>query len=89
MNKAPHPNAAKLFVNWLLTREGQTIYSKTYGAQSARVDVPTDYLNPWSFRESGVKYVDVMDEEFDTKADEYLKLAKENLWRFTEIKRAG
>lgn len=77
INKAPHPNAAKLFVNWLLTREGQTIYSKTYGAQSARVDVPTDYLNPWSLRESGVKYVDVMDEEFDTKADEYLKLAKE------------
>jgi iron(III) transport system substrate-binding protein len=23
MNKAPHPNAARVFINWLLSREGQ------------------------------------------------------------------
>ncbi len=27
--KAPHPNAAKLWVNWLLSREGQTFIQKT------------------------------------------------------------
>ncbi len=26
-NRAPHPNAAKLFINWILTKEGQTAWS--------------------------------------------------------------
>ena len=28
MNRAPHPNAAKVFINWLLSREGQTLFQK-------------------------------------------------------------
>jgi ABC-type Fe3+ transport system substrate-binding protein len=27
INKAPHPNAAKVFINWLLTKDGQTAFS--------------------------------------------------------------
>ncbi len=40
---APHPNAAKLFVNWFLTREGQTIIHKTIpnlARASLRNDIP-------------------------------------------------
>ncbi|MBI4334162.1 MAG: extracellular solute-binding protein [Chloroflexi bacterium] len=54
--KAPHPKAAKLFVNWLLSREGQTIYSRAEGNQSARVDVSTDHLPSDKVREPGRKY---------------------------------
>jgi ABC-type Fe3+ transport system substrate-binding protein len=42
MADAPHPNAAKLFINWLLSKEGQTvIHTKADGkpSQSLRVDV--------------------------------------------------
>ena len=39
-NRAPHPNAAKLFVNWLFTKEGSTIWSKAAGTNSRRTDVP-------------------------------------------------
>jgi iron(III) transport system substrate-binding protein len=39
-NKAPHPNAAKLFLNWVLTKEGQTVWSKENGSNSRRTDVP-------------------------------------------------
>ena len=28
MNRAPHPNAAKVFINWLLSREGQALFQK-------------------------------------------------------------
>lgn len=28
---APHPNAARLFTNWLLSQEGQTIYTQAVG----------------------------------------------------------
>jgi len=38
-NKAPHPNARKLFANWLLTKEGQTVWCKNVPTNSARVDV--------------------------------------------------
>ena len=38
-NKAPHPNAAKLFINWFLTKEGQPVFSKELPTNSARNDV--------------------------------------------------
>ena len=38
-NKAPHPNASKLFINWLLTKEGQSIWCKNMPSNSARTDV--------------------------------------------------
>lgn len=37
---SPHPNAAKVFANWLLSPEGQTAYGKSASASSARKDVP-------------------------------------------------
>jgi iron(III) transport system substrate-binding protein len=46
-NNAPHPNAAKVYINWLLTQEGQTAFARGTGYVSARVDVPTDHALPW------------------------------------------
>ena len=37
---SPHPNAAKVFLNWLMSPEGQTAYGKSASAASARKDVP-------------------------------------------------
>ncbi|MBI4331050.1 MAG: extracellular solute-binding protein [Chloroflexi bacterium] len=64
---APHPNAAKIFINFLLSQEGQTLASKALGLQSGRVDVPTDHLLPAQVRLPGVKYVSSTDEEFLAK----------------------
>jgi len=47
INRAPNPNAAKVYVNWLLSREGQTAFSRATGYVSTRVDVPTDHVFPW------------------------------------------
>jgi len=47
INRAPHPNAAKLYVNWVLSKEGSTLYAKANGVPSLRVDVPTDHVEPW------------------------------------------
>jgi iron(III) transport system substrate-binding protein len=40
VTKAPHPNMAKLFVNWILTKDGSTVFSKNIGFDSRRNDVP-------------------------------------------------
>ncbi len=42
---ASHPNAAKIFLNYLLSKEGQTLWSKAEGDQSARLDVPTESVD--------------------------------------------
>jgi len=46
-NRAPNPNAAKIYLNWLLSKEGQTIFARANGYVSARLDVPTDHTEPW------------------------------------------
>ena len=40
----PHPNATKVFVNWLLTKEGQEITTKALGQATRRLDVDTQWL---------------------------------------------
>ncbi len=35
----PHPNATKVFVNWLLSKEGQDLFSKALGQATRRLDV--------------------------------------------------
>jgi iron(III) transport system substrate-binding protein len=44
IKNAPHPNASRVFVNWLLAREGQEIFGKTMGQGSRRLDVDTQWL---------------------------------------------
>ena len=66
MNRAPHPNAAKVFVNWLLSREGQTVFQKVMSQpgdsrDSRRIDVPKDHVPPSERRRDGMKYFDIDD----------------------------
>jgi ABC-type Fe3+ transport system substrate-binding protein len=44
MKNPPHPNAAKVFVNWLLSKEGQEIFGKATGQATRRLDVDTKWL---------------------------------------------
>jgi iron(III) transport system substrate-binding protein len=41
LKNAAHPNASKLFVNWLLSREGQNAFTKALGQPTRRLDVET------------------------------------------------
>jgi len=72
-NKAPHPMAGKLFINWLLTKEGQSIWSNGAHQNSARLDVPA--VDPATAPGSG-KTVDPTNEDWLPKTgdtQEYLK----------------
>jgi len=44
MANAPHPNAAKVYINWLLGKEGQELYSRALTQGSRRFDVDTKWL---------------------------------------------
>lgn len=41
LKKAPHPNAAKVYINWLLSREGQEIFTNVLNQPTRRLDVDT------------------------------------------------
>jgi len=46
LSKDPHPNARAVFLNWVLTREGSTVFSRAFGHPSSRKDVPPEGVNP-------------------------------------------
>ncbi len=59
----PHPNATKVFVNWVLSKEGQTTIGTIAGFDSLRKDVPP--MGPADqHRQSGVTYIDTHQENF-------------------------
>jgi ABC-type Fe3+ transport system substrate-binding protein len=50
IRNAPHPNATKILVNWLLSKEGQEIYSKAQGQATRRLDVDTQSMEEFGIR---------------------------------------
>ena len=63
MNRAPHPNAAKVFINWLLSRRGQIALQKRTltgesPADSLRTDIPKEDVPYLNRRLEGIKYLD-------------------------------
>lgn len=79
---SPHPNAARVFLNWFLSRKGQTALQKSndlYGElppNSRRMDIPKEMLPPENRLVEGRKYLDVAGPEFSDMTP-ILKLAKE------------
>ena len=63
MKNAPHPNAARIFINWLLSREGQIetqrVLAKIQPADSRRTDIPKDDVPPDVRRKDGIRYMDM------------------------------
>jgi ABC-type Fe3+ transport system substrate-binding protein len=68
INRAPHPNAAKVLINWLLSREGQIAVQKLGDPDdppnSRRTDIPKDDVPPWGRLVEGRKYLDIGHPEF-------------------------
>ena len=62
ISKPAHPNAARVFVNWFLSRRGQSIWQEVINAKvgepsnSMRIDIPKDNVLPAARREDGDKY---------------------------------
>jgi iron(III) transport system substrate-binding protein len=74
MNRAPHPNAARVFVNWIASREGLETYSRAYGTPTLRNDVDESFLSPGIIPRKGQKYFDASSWEFATSTEEKVRL---------------
>jgi iron(III) transport system substrate-binding protein len=54
----PHPNATKVYLDYLLSKEGQTEWSKAIGFASLRQDVPRDHVAKYLIPKEGVQYLE-------------------------------
>jgi iron(III) transport system substrate-binding protein len=61
MDKPAHPNAAKVLLNWLLSREGQIAVQKDPESagrnDSLRIDIPKTDVHPMMRRREGANYI--------------------------------
>jgi iron(III) transport system substrate-binding protein len=82
-NRAPHPNAAKVAINWLLSREGQTTWldsnHKTGGLNdSLREDISKEKVSEQARRVKGAKFL-WLNPEWIEELDKIRDLIKKSL----------
>jgi len=72
---APHPNAAKLFINWLAAKEGIEVYARAVKWSPTRNDIDEQSFVPAaSIPRAGVDYFDLSDWEFTVTKKEQARL---------------
>jgi ABC-type Fe3+ transport system substrate-binding protein len=79
MNRAPHPAAAKLFVNWLLTKQAQEVYAAGTEFNSRRKDVAP--VNQTTLPPAGAetKYLDMLRQNRYAEAERIRAITRELL----------
>jgi iron(III) transport system substrate-binding protein len=82
-NRAPHPNAAKVAINWLLSREGQTTwldYNHRSGGlnDSLREDISKEKVSEQARRVKGAKFL-WLNPEWIEELDKIREIIKKSL----------
>jgi iron(III) transport system substrate-binding protein len=61
---SPHPNAAKLFANWITSPEGQRVHSESEVQAPMRRDVAAPWLRDHQIPKDGVNYMRLYDYKY-------------------------
>ncbi len=72
LDHAPHPNATKVFANWIATKEGSDAYGHAFSMVPARADTDAD-LPREAIPRPGVNYFDPYDWNFTVTTKEQLR----------------
>jgi iron(III) transport system substrate-binding protein len=77
LNRAPHPNAARVFINWLLSKEGQDAHVRATDVNSRRLDAMPgrEAARPVQ----GRKYINLSKEDTSRYLDEAIAIARTTL----------
>jgi ABC-type Fe3+ transport system substrate-binding protein len=80
LNRAPHPNAARLLVNWLASREGLEVYARAEHSVPLRNDIAPTWVEDYEIPKPGVEYFDTFGWEF-SQTDRLPVIEKIKGWR--------
>jgi iron(III) transport system substrate-binding protein len=61
---APHPNAARVFVNWIASKAGVTLYGQIDNQVPVRNDVDPTWVSPEQVPQPGGQYFDTYDPDY-------------------------
>ena len=77
---SPHPNAAKLFVNWMASKEGMEIWDRARNEVPARNDIDEkSFLGASKIPQPGVDYFDTYDWEFTVNTRDKVRLMMKDI----------
>jgi iron(III) transport system substrate-binding protein len=80
ISKAPNPNAARVFINWISSKEGLQIYARANRAATTRSDIDESFLPREVIPAPGLDYFDSNSWEFTvTRREEVRQRLKELL----------
>jgi iron(III) transport system substrate-binding protein len=80
-NHAPHPNAARIFVNWMASKEGSELFGQSLGMVPVRNDTDESVFLPQIIPRPGVEYFDPSSWEFTVTTKEQVRLRMRDLLR--------
>ena len=79
-NNAPHPNATKLFVNWIASQEGLEVYARASKRATTRNDIDeASFLPEENIPDAGGNYFDSYDWEFSVETKGMVRRLMENM----------
>ena len=67
VNRPPHPNAARLFANWLASKEGLQVFSRLMSEPTMRTDTDESHVPQYMIPKPGVNYIDSASWEYGLK----------------------
>ncbi len=73
---APHPNALRVYVDFLLSPEGQLAWSKACGFASLRRDISKDHVQDFLVPKEDMPYPDLSSEKYDSMREEVVGFLK-------------
>ena len=73
IDSAPHPNAARVFANWIASKEGSEVFNRAMGTAPTRSDIDESFLPPEIIPREGVQYFDTYDWEFTVTKKEKVR----------------
>jgi ABC-type Fe3+ transport system substrate-binding protein len=76
VRNAPHPNALRVYVDYLLSPEGQLEWSKAARFGSLRRDVPRDHVQDILVPKEGMSYPDISTEKYVRLREEIVEFIK-------------
>ena len=78
VNKRPNPNAAAVYANWVMSKEGHAILAKNARVPGSRVDSPREGIPAIFYPQPGEKFYVATEESFK-RQQELLKVAADVL----------
>jgi hypothetical protein len=74
-----HPNAAPVFVNWIVSKDDLEIYSRAESRATLRTYADESFISAEEIPKDGVKYFDTYDWQFTVTEKEKIRLRMKEL----------